>query len=134
MVDGQLQGRARAHRQGAGSPALPDDSRDRFCRRGRKLGEPRMETGRPRHPQRLGRGMTGREAMATGPAGYTAMLAVLALERHAITPARGPVVVTGAAGGVGSVAIAVLGKLGYHVIASTGRAQETAYLQGLGAA
>ncbi len=79
-------------------------------------------------------GMTGRDAMAIGTAGYTAMLAVLALERHGIVPARGPVVVTGAAGGVGSVAAAVLGKLGYHVVASTGRPQEAEYLQGLGAA
>jgi acrylyl-CoA reductase (NADPH) len=78
-------------------------------------------------------GMTGREAMAIGTAGYTAMLAVLALERHGITPDRGPVVVTGAAGGVGSVAIAILGKLGYQVIASTGRAEEADYLKRLGA-
>jgi acrylyl-CoA reductase (NADPH) len=82
----------------------------------------------------LPRGMTAREAMAIGTAGYTAMLAVLALERHGIVPARGPVVVTGAAGGVGSVAVAILGKLGYHVVASTGRPQESEYLKGLGAA
>jgi len=79
-------------------------------------------------------GMTGRESMAIGTAGYTAMLAVLALERHGIVPARGPVVVSGAAGGVGSVAIAILAKLGYRVIASTGRSQEADYLEGLGAA
>ena len=78
--------------------------------------------------------MSGREAMAIGTAGYTAMLAILALERHGILPARGPAVVTGAAGGVGSVAIAILAKLGYHVIASTGRVQESAYLKDLGAA
>lgn len=78
-------------------------------------------------------GMTGREAMAIGTAGYTAMLAVLALERHGITPDRGEVVVTGAAGGVGSVAIALLGKLGYQVIASTGRPEEADYLKRLGA-
>jgi acrylyl-CoA reductase (NADPH) len=78
-------------------------------------------------------GMTGREAMAIGTAGYTAMLAVMALERHGITPDRGPVVVTGAAGGVGSVAIALLAKRGYKVIASTGRLQEEPYLRGLGA-
>jgi acrylyl-CoA reductase (NADPH) len=78
-------------------------------------------------------GMTGREAMAIGTAGYTAMLAVMALERHGITPARGPVLVTGAAGGVGSVAVALLSKLGFHVIASTGRPQEEPYLKGLGA-
>src|SRR6202049_2510588 len=82
----------------------------------------------------LPRGMTAREAMAIGTAGYTAMLAVLALERHGIVPARGPVVVTGAAGGIGSVAVAILGKLGYHVVASTGRPQESEYLKGLGAA
>jgi acrylyl-CoA reductase (NADPH) len=79
-------------------------------------------------------GMTGREAMAIGTAGYTAMLAVLALERHGITPERGPVVVTGAAGGVGSVAVALLAKLGYQVIASTGRMGEADYLKRLGAA
>ena len=78
-------------------------------------------------------GMTGREAMAIGTAGYTAMLAVLALERHGITPERGPVVVTGAAGGVGSVAVAVLAKLGYQVVASTGRMGEADYLRRLGA-
>jgi acrylyl-CoA reductase (NADPH) len=79
-------------------------------------------------------GMTGREAMAIGTAGYTAMLAVLALERHGVVPDRGPVVVTGAAGGVGSVAVAVLAKLGYQVVASTGRSQEADYLKRLGAA
>jgi len=79
-------------------------------------------------------GTTAREAMAIGTAGYTAMLAVLALERHGIVPARGPVVVTGAAGGVGSVAVAILGKLGYQVVASTGRPEESEYLKGLGAA
>jgi acrylyl-CoA reductase (NADPH) len=62
------------------------------------------------------------------------MLSVLALEKHGLTPASGPVVVTGAAGGVGSVAIAVLSKLGYHVIASTGRVAEATYLKDLGAA
>ncbi|WP_370321126.1 MDR family oxidoreductase [Oricola sp.] len=74
------------------------------------------------------------DAMAVGTAGYTAMLSVMALERHGITPDRGPVAVTGASGGVGSVAIALLAKLGYHVIASTGRASEEDYLKGLGAA
>jgi acrylyl-CoA reductase (NADPH) len=77
--------------------------------------------------------MSTRDAMAIGTAGYTAMLAVMALERHGLTPARGPVVVTGAAGGVGSVAIAILAKLGYQVTASTGRVQEADYLKGLGA-
>jgi acrylyl-CoA reductase (NADPH) len=83
---------------------------------------------------RLPEAMSAREAMAIGTAGFTAMLAVLALEKHGLTPTRGPVVVTGAAGGVGSVAIAVLSKLGYHVIASTGRMSEAPYLRGLGAA
>jgi acrylyl-CoA reductase (NADPH) len=83
---------------------------------------------------RLPDGMTVRDAMAIGTAGYTAMLAVLALEKHGVTPKHGPVVVTGAAGGVGSVATAVLSKLGYHVIASTGRMSEAAYLKQIGAA
>jgi acrylyl-CoA reductase (NADPH) len=78
-------------------------------------------------------GMSAREAMAIGTAGYTAMLAVMALERHGLTPQRGPIVVTGAAGGVGSVAVAVLAKLGFAVIASTGRPEEADYLKGLGA-
>ena len=77
--------------------------------------------------------MSAREAMAIGTAGYTAMLAVMALERHGLKPAQGPVVVTGAAGGVGSVAIALLAKLGFQVIASTGRREEADYLKGLGA-
>jgi acrylyl-CoA reductase (NADPH) len=78
--------------------------------------------------------MTARQAMAIGTAGYTAMLSVMALERHGITPDRGPVVVTGAAGGVGSVSVALLSRLGYHVIASTGRPAESRYLTDLGAA
>jgi acrylyl-CoA reductase (NADPH) len=82
----------------------------------------------------LPKGMSAKEAMEIGTAGYTAMLAVMALERHGITPGRGPVVVTGAAGGVGSVAIAILAKQGFQVIASTGRAQESDYLKSLGAA
>jgi len=77
---------------------------------------------------------TNAEAMAIGTAGYTAMLSVLALEAHAVTPDKGPVLVTGAAGGVGSVAVALLATLGYQVIASTGRAQEADYLRFLGAA
>jgi len=83
---------------------------------------------------RLPDGLSAREAMAIGTAGFTAMLAVLALERQGVSPKRGPIVVTGAAGGVGSVAIAVLGKLGFHVIASTGRLSEAPYLKSLGAA
>jgi len=82
----------------------------------------------------LPEGMSPIDAMAVGTAGYTAMLSVMALERHGITPERGPIAVTGASGGVGSVAISVLSKLGYHVIASTGRAEEADYLKDLGAA
>jgi acrylyl-CoA reductase (NADPH) len=82
---------------------------------------------------RLPQSMSTRQAMAIGTAGYTAMLAVMALERAGVAPARGAVVVTGAAGGVGSVAIALLAKLGYTVIASTGRPAEAGYLKGLGA-
>jgi acrylyl-CoA reductase (NADPH) len=77
--------------------------------------------------------MRARDAMAVGTAGYTAMMAVIALERHGVTPDRGPIIVTGAAGGVGSVAVAILAKLGYQVTASTGRLQESDYLVGLGA-
>jgi acrylyl-CoA reductase (NADPH) len=76
---------------------------------------------------------TPAEAMAIGTAGYTAMLCVLALEDARVMPGNGPVVVTGASGGVGSVAIAVLAKLGYGVIASTGRPEEEPYLKSLGA-
>jgi acrylyl-CoA reductase (NADPH) len=83
---------------------------------------------------RLPDGLSTREAMAIGTAGYTAMLSVLALEQHGLSPQSGSIVVTGAAGGVGSVATAVLSKLGYHVIASTGRMSEADYLKGLGAA
>ena len=83
---------------------------------------------------RLPEKISARDAMAIGTAGYTAMLAVIALERAGVVPARGPVIVTGAAGGVGSVAIAILAKLGYTVIASTGRPTEADYLKGLGAA
>ena len=77
---------------------------------------------------------TPRQAMAIGTAGYTAMLCVMALERHGVTPANGEVLVTGANGGVGSVAVALLAKLGYTVVASTGRPQEADYLKALGAA
>src|SRR3954454_19200765 len=79
-------------------------------------------------------GLTAAQAMAIGTAGYTAMLALLAIERHGVRPDDGPAMVTGAAGGVGSVAIALLAKAGWHVIASTGRAQESDYLKALGAA
>jgi acrylyl-CoA reductase (NADPH) len=79
-------------------------------------------------------GLAPAEAMAIGTAGFTAMLSVMALERSGLRPVDGPAVVTGAAGGVGSVAIALLAKAGWHVIASTGRAEEADYLKGLGAA
>jgi acrylyl-CoA reductase (NADPH) len=78
-------------------------------------------------------GMSARDAMAVGTAGYTAMLSVMALEKHGITPDMGPAIVTGAAGGVGSVAISLLSGLGYHVIASTGRPEESDFLKQLGA-
>lgn len=77
--------------------------------------------------------ITPEQAMAIGTAGYTSMLAVMALQEHHVTPDKGPVLVTGAAGGVGSVAVALLSKLGYKVVASTGRREEEAYLRALGA-
>lgn len=82
---------------------------------------------------KLPSGITAKQAMGVGTAGYTAMLCVMALERYGITPASGPIVVTGANGGVGSVAISILSKLGYHVIASTGRVDESDFLKELGA-
>ena len=82
----------------------------------------------------LPEGLTTRQAMAIGTAGYTAMLCVLALERHGLLPGMGDVLVTGANGGVGSVASTLLAGLGHRVVASTGRTGEAAYLQGLGAA
>jgi len=78
-------------------------------------------------------GITTRQAMAVGTAGFTSMLAVDALERHAVTPGTGEVLVTGAAGGVGSTAVAILARLGYEVAAVTGRPEQAAYLTGLGA-
>jgi acrylyl-CoA reductase (NADPH) len=79
-------------------------------------------------------GISAAQAMSVGTAGYTAMLSVLALERFGVTPSDGPIIVTGAAGGVGSIAIALLSHLGWHVIAATGRQQEQQYLTSLGAA
>jgi acrylyl-CoA reductase (NADPH) len=76
---------------------------------------------------------SARGAMAIGTAGYAAMLAVMALERHGVTPRHGPVIVTGATGGLGSIAVALLARLGFAVIASTGRPAEADYLRGLGA-
>lgn len=78
-------------------------------------------------------GISAKQAMGIGTAGYTAMLCVMALERHGLKPDAGPVVVTGANGGVGTVAISILSKLGYEVIASTGRASEAGFLKELGA-
>ncbi len=78
-------------------------------------------------------GISGHNAMAVGTAGYTSMLCVMALERQGLTPSSGPILVTGAAGGVGSIAIAILANLGFHVIASTGRPEEADFLKGLGA-
>ena len=78
-------------------------------------------------------GLSARQAMAVGTAGLTAMLCVMALESHGITRDRGPVLVTGAAGGVGSVATAILGNLGYTIAASTGRPEQADYLKSLGA-
>lgn len=83
---------------------------------------------------KLPENLSSRDAMAIGTAGYTAMLSVMALQHGGITPERGDIVVTGANGGVGSVAIALLSGLGYRVIASTGRPEEEAYLRSLGAA
>jgi acrylyl-CoA reductase (NADPH) len=82
----------------------------------------------------LPKDMSARDAAAIGTAGYTAMLCVMALQRHGVTPEQGEIVVTGAAGGVGSVAIALLAKLGFEVVAVTGRASEEDYLKQLGAA
>lgn len=79
-------------------------------------------------------GLTARQAMAIGTAGYTAMLCVMALQKHGIKPADGDILVTGANGGVGTIAISLLSKLGYRVVASTGRLGEAAFLQQLGAA
>ena len=120
---------------------------------------PRLEAGRQGHPQRLGlwrnasrrlcarrraskatgwcrcrQTMSARDAMAIGTAGYTAMLAVMALERHGLDPPSGPIAVTGAAGGVGSVAIAHPRQARLHRHAVTGRPQEADYLKALGAA
>jgi acrylyl-CoA reductase (NADPH) len=82
----------------------------------------------------LPQGLEPRQAMAIGTAGYTAMLSLMALERHGLRPDRGPAVVTGAVGGVGSVAVALLAGAGWRVVASTGRPEEADYLKGLGAA
>ncbi|RYZ09839.1 MAG: oxidoreductase [Myxococcales bacterium] len=79
-------------------------------------------------------GLSARDAMAIGTGGFTAMLSLMALEEHGVTPDRGPILVTGASGGVGSFSVALLAGLGYRVVASTGRPEEAAYLRALGAA
>ena len=112
---------------------------DRFVHNGWGLGETRwgLMSGHARLQGdwlvRLPQAFTTRQAMAIGTAGYTAMLCVLALEQHGAKPGDGEVLVTGATGGVGSVATAILGKLGYTVVAATGKASEQAYLKQLGA-
>jgi len=82
---------------------------------------------------RLPETFSAQQAMAIGTAGYTAMLCVLALEKHGVTPDKGEILVTGAAGGVGGVAVALLAKLGYTVVGVTGRPEEIDYVKGLGA-
>ena len=113
---------------------------DRFVHNGWGLGETRwgLMSERARLQGdwlvKLPAAFTTRQAMAIGTAGYTAMLCVLALEKNGVTPTSGEVLVTGATGGVGSVAVALLGKLGYSVVAATGKTSEEAYLKQLGAA
>lgn len=112
---------------------------DRFVHNGWGLGETRWglmaERARLQGDWlvKLPAAFTPRQAMAIGTAGYTAMLSVLALEQHGVKPGDGEVLVTGATGGVGSVAVALLGRLGYTVVAATGKASEEAYLKQLGA-
>jgi len=112
---------------------------DKFIHNGWGLGETRwgLMAERARLPGdwlvKLPTAFSTRQAMAIGTAGYTAMLCVLALEKHGLTPADGEVLVTGATGGVGSVAVALLGKLGFSVVAATGKASEEVYLKQLGA-
>ena len=160
MVDAELQGRPRRHRQGAGGAALSDDRRHRFRRHRRAVLASAMEGRRQGRsapagawarpisaptPKRRGSRATGwcgcpracRRATRwrSAPPAITAMLSRAgAGEARPDARSDGPIVVTGAAGGVGSVAIAVLSKLGYHVIASTGRMSEADYLKSLGAA
>ena len=112
---------------------------DRFVHNGWGLGETRwgLMSERARLQGdwlvKLPVAFTTRQAMSIGTAGYTAMLCVMALERNGITSSSGEVLVTGATGGVGSVAVALLGKLGYNVVAATGKANEESYLKQLGA-
>ncbi|MEJ1297170.1 MAG: MDR family oxidoreductase [Candidatus Sedimenticola sp. (ex Thyasira tokunagai)] len=81
----------------------------------------------------LPKGFTPQQAMSIGTAGYTAMLCIMALEKHGVTPDKGEILVTGATGGVGSVAVAILAKLGYQVVAMTGRPESSEYVTALGA-
>ncbi len=112
---------------------------DKFVHNGWGLGETRwgLLSERARlqadWPVKLPAAFSTRQAMAIGTAGYTAMLCVLALEKNGVTPAMGEVLVTGATGGVGSVAVALLSKLGYTVVAATGKTSEESYLRQLGA-
>ena len=113
---------------------------DRFVHNGWGLGETRwgLMSGHARLQGdwlvRLPSAFTTRQAMAIGTAGYTAMLCVLALEKHGVKPGDGELLVTGATGGVGSLATAILAKLGYTVVAATGKSSQAAYLKELGAA
>ena len=113
---------------------------DRFVHNGFGVGETHWgclaERARLKHEWlvKLPPAFTPRQAMAVGTAGYTAMLCVLALERHGLKAGDGEVLVTGATGGVGSVAIALLARLGHRVVAASGKTQEAAYLTRLGAA
>ena len=128
----------------AGTVARSDDPRfapgDKVTLNGYRLGElfwggyATRARVRADHLVKLPASISTRHAAAIGTAGYTSMLCVIALEKHGITPDMGEILVTGAAGGVGSVAVAILAKLGYTVTASTGRLSETDYLKSLGAA
>jgi acrylyl-CoA reductase (NADPH) len=113
---------------------------DRFIHNGWGLGETRWGLLAERASLqaqwlvKLPAGLSCRQAMAIGTAGYTAMLCVMALQEHGLKPADGEVLVTGATGGVGSTAVALLASLGFTVVAATGKVDEQGYLQGLGAA
>ena len=106
---------------------------DKFVHNGWGVGETAWARLMGQGLVKLPAALTERQAMAIGTAGYTAMLCVMALEDHGVKPPSGEVLVTGATGGVGSVAIALLGKLGYSVVAATGKLSEEAYLKALGA-
>ncbi len=158
LFDAELQGRTRDHQPLTGGAQLADGGRhrrqrarcsestspqwrpgDAFVLNGFGVGEVHKGclAGRARLKSqwlvRRPAGFSARQAMAIGTAGYTAMLCVLALEHHGLRPGNGEVLVTGATGGVGSVAIALLAKLGHQVVAATGKAAEADYLKSLGA-